>query len=304
MASETTLAPVPTALTTPAEQRVPLRPRRVPLRVRVLRSLPSTVALAVLVVLFLFPLVWFLLSSVKPGGELFRFPLTILPEQWTFDGYLRAWERVDFSLYFRNTFVVATITTVLTVFFSAATGYALAKYRAWWLSALFVCILATTMLPTEVILTPTFTVIRDLGLYDTLAGIIVPSVITASGIFMFRQFFLTVPDELLDAARMDGARELSIFFRIMLPLSKPIAITLAIFSFQWRWNDYIWPLIVLADPDRFTLQVALRSLVGAENIDWTLLLPASVISIVPLVVLFFVAQRYVMSADLNSGLKD
>ncbi|WP_454050559.1 carbohydrate ABC transporter permease [Cellulomonas sp. Marseille-Q8402] len=302
MASETTSAPA--APTPPTPDRPPLRMRRVPLRVRFARSLPSTVVLAVLVVLFLFPLVWFFLSSVKPGGELFRFPLTIWPETWTFDGYLRAWERVDFSLYFRNTFVVATITTVLTVFFSAATGYALAKYRAWWLSALFVCILATTMLPTEVILTPTFTVIRDLGLYNSLAGIIVPSVITASGIFMFRQFFLTVPDELLDAARIDGAKELAIFFRIMLPLAKPIAITLAIFSFQWRWNDYIWPLIVLADPDQFTLQVALRSLVGAENIDWTLLLPASVISIIPLVVMFFVAQRYVLSADLNSGLKD
>ncbi|MGN8244609.1 carbohydrate ABC transporter permease [Cellulomonas soli] len=300
MASETTsVRPAPAPV-----DRPPLRLRRVPLRVRFTRSLPSTLALAVLVVLFLFPLVWFVLSSVKPGGELFRFPLTLWPETWTFDGYRRAWDRVDFSLYFRNTFVVASVTTVLTVFFSAATGYALAKYRAWWLSTLFVCVLATTMLPTEVILTPTFTVIRDLGLYDTLAGIIVPSVITASGIFMFRQFFLTVPDELLDAARIDGARELTIFFRIMLPLARPIAITLAIFSFQWRWNDYIWPLIVLSDPDQFTLQVALRSLVGAENIDWTLLLPASVISIVPLVVMFFVAQRYVMSADLNSGLKD
>lgn len=294
-------APAPAA---PSPDRPRPRTRRTPLGVRVARATPSTLALAVLVVLFLFPLVWFVLSSVKPGGELFRFPLTIWPETWTFDGYARAWERVDFSLYFRNTAVVATVTTVLTVFFSAATGYALAKYRAWWLSALFVCILATTMLPTEVILTPTFTVIRDLGLYDSLAGIIIPSVITASGIFMFRQFFLTVPDELLDAARIDGAGELTTFFRIMLPLSRPIAITLAIFSFQWRWNDYIWPLIVLSDPDRFTLQVALRSLLGAENIDWTLLLPASVISIVPLVVLFFVAQRYVMSADLSSGLKD
>ncbi|MCI2236927.1 carbohydrate ABC transporter permease [Paenibacillus sp. TRM 82003] len=268
------------------------------------QSLSSTVVLWVLAALFIFPVLWLVLSSLKPGGELFRYPLTILPDTWTFDGYARAWERVDFALYFRNTAVVATVTTVLTVLVSAATGYALAKYRARWLSVLFMCILATTMLPTEVILSPTFVVIRDLGLYDQLAGIIIPSILTATGVFMFRQFFRTVPDELIEAARIDGARELSIFFRIMLPLAKPIAITLAIFSFQWRWNDYIWPLLVLGDPDKFTLQVALRSLIGAENIDWTVLLPASVISILPLLALFLVTQRYILSSDLNSGLKD
>ncbi|SDS51298.1 carbohydrate ABC transporter permease [Actinoplanes derwentensis] len=267
-------------------------------------SAPATVTLWVLAGLFLFPLAWFLLSSFKPGGELFSYPLSILPRDWTTAGYVKAWDRVDFSLYFGNTLLVATITTILTVVVSAATGYALAKYKAWWLTALFMCILATTMLPTEVILSPTFVVIRDLGLYDTLAGIIVPSILTASGIFMFRQFYKTVPDELLEAARIDGARELTVFFRIMLPLARPIVITLGIFSFQWRWNDYIWPLIVLGDPDKFTLQVALRSLIGAENIDWTVLLPASIISIIPLVAMFLVAQRYVMSSDLNSGLKD
>jgi alpha-1,4-digalacturonate transport system permease protein len=268
------------------------------------RSILPTVALWVLALAFAFPLLWVLLSSVKPGGELFTYPLSFFPETFTLSGYANAWERVDFARYFGNTLLVASITTVLTVLFSAMTGYALAKYRARWLSLLFVCILATTMLPTEVILSPTFTVIRDLGLYNTLAGIIVPSIITATGIFMFRQFFLTVPDELIDAARMDGASEYAIFFRIMLPIARPIVLTLAIFSFQWRWNDYIWPLIVLNDPGKFTLQVALRNLIGAENIDWTVLLPASVISMVPLVIIFFVFQKYVIGADINAGLKD
>nr|WP_231747928.1 carbohydrate ABC transporter permease [Auraticoccus cholistanensis] len=184
------------------------------------------------------------------------------------------------------------------------TGYALAKYRHWWLRVFFICILATTMLPTEVIMPSTFAVIRELGLYDSLAGIIVPSILTATGVFMFRQYFRTVPDELLEAARIDGVGEIRTFFSIMLPLAKPIAITLAIFSFQWRWNDYIWPLIVLNDPNRYTLQLALRSIVGADNIDWSVLLSASVISLIPMVVLFVVFQRQVLSADLNSGLKD
>jgi alpha-1,4-digalacturonate transport system permease protein len=268
------------------------------------RSILPTAMLWMLALTFAFPLLWLLLSSLKPGGELFSYPLSFLPRTWTFDGYVEAWTRVDFARYFGNTLLVATVTTALTVFFSATTGYALAKYRSRWLTALFVCILATTMLPTEVILGPTFAVIRDLGLYNSLAGIIVPSVITATGIFMFRQFFRTVPDELTDAARMDGASEYAIFFRIMLPIARPIILTLAIFSFQWRWNDYIWPLLVLNDPGKFTLQVALRNLIGAENIDWTVLLPASVISMIPLVLLFFVFQKYVVNADINAGLKD
>lgn len=251
-----------------------------------------------------FPVLWFLLSSFKPGGELFSFPLSFLPRQWTIDGYAQAWTRFDFATYFKNTLIVASVTTVLTVFVSAMTGYALAKYSNRWLKALFIALLMTTMLPTEVIMSPTFLVIRDLGLYNRLAGLVMPSIMTATGVFMFRQFFITVPDELLEAARLDGSGELSTFFRIMLPLSRPIMLTLAIFSFQWRWNDYIWPLIVISDKDKFTLQVALRSIVGAENINWTVLLGASVISILPLLVIYLVFQRNIMGAELSTGIKD
>ena len=265
---------------------------------------PGTVILWLLVAIYAFPLLWFLLSSFKPGSELFSLPLSILPDDWTVSGYISAWNRFNFARYFLNTGIVAVVTTVLTVFVSAMTGYAFAKYRAWWLKAFFLCILATTMLPTEVIMPSTFVVIRDLGLYNQLAGIIVPSIITATGIFMFRQYFKTVPDELLEAARIDGVGEIRTFFSIMLPLAKPVAVTLAIFSFQWRWNDYIWPLLVLNDPSQYTLQLALRSIVGADNIDWSVLLSASVISLVPMVVLFLVFQRQIMNADMNSGLKD
>ncbi len=257
-----------------------------------------------LAILFALPIVWFLLSSFKPGSELFRYPITLLPENWTLSGYVTAWTRFDFARYFLNTATAAVVTTALTVIVSAATGYAFAKYKAWWLKVFFVCILATTMLPTEVIMPSTFIVIRDLGLYDKLAGIIVPSIMTATGTFMFRQYFKTVPDELMEAARIDGASEFRIFGSIMLPLAKPIAITLAIFSFHWRWNDYIWPLLVLKDQKLYTLQVALRSIVGADNIDWSVLLSASVISLIPMVVVFLVFQRYIMNADMNAGLKD
>lgn len=271
---------------------------------KLFRHAPSTIVVWILAALYLFPMLWFLLSSFKPGSELFSLPLRILPEQWTVSGYSSAWSRFDFQQYFLNTAIVAVITTVLTVFVSAMTGYAFAKYRSRWLRVFFLAILATTMLPTEVIMPSSFVVVRELGLYNSLAGIIVPSIITATGIFMFRQYFSTVPDELMEAARIDGVGEIRLFFSIMLPLAKPIAVVLAIFSFQWRWNDYIWPLIVLSDPNRYTLQVALRSIVGADNIDWSVLLSASVISIVPMLVLFAVFQRQIMNADINSGLKD
>ncbi|GAB3649383.1 carbohydrate ABC transporter permease [Glycomyces tarimensis] len=266
--------------------------------------IPMSTFMWALAAVYAFPLVWFLLSAFKPGSELFRYPLTILPESPTTAGFEQAWDRFDFYLYFSNTLAVAVTTTILTVIASAMTGYALAKYGYWWVKVFFVCILATTMLPTEVILSPTFVVIRELGMYNTLAGLVVPSILTATGVFMFRQFFVSIPDDIIEAARIDGAREWGIFFRIMLPMSRPIIMTLAIFSFQWRWNDYIWPLIVVGDERRFTLQIALRSIVGAENIDWPLLLAASAMSILPLVLLFIVFQRYVMNEDLNAGLKD
>lgn len=269
-----------------------------------IRAIPATTMLWVLAILMSFPLLWFLLSSFKSGGELFSYPLSFLPRQWTVDGYVRAWDRVDFVRYFSNTLIVATVTTALTVFLCVMAGYALAKYKAKWLSVLSLCVLSMTMLPGEVILNPTFTVVRDLGMYNSLFGVILPSILTPTGVFMFRQFFVSVPDELLDAPRIDGAGELAIFFRIMMPLARPVMLTLAIISFQWRWNDYIFPLIILGDPQKYTLQIALRSLIGAQNIDWAILLAASVISMVPLVLLYLVFQKYITSSDIGTGLRD
>ncbi|MBV6685640.1 MULTISPECIES: carbohydrate ABC transporter permease [Rossellomorea] len=263
-----------------------------------------TAIMAILAIAYLFPVLWLLLSSFKPGSELFSFPLKLFPEEFTLDNYKYAWSTMEFTKYVLNTSFVTIVATLLTIMASASCGYALAKYKYKWLSVFFICILATTMLPTEVIMNPTFTVIQKVGLYDNLWGLIIPSINTATGIFMFRQFFMTVPDDLLEAARIDGANEGRIFFRLMLPIAKPIIITLAIFSFQWRWNDYIWPLIVISDPNKYTIQVAIRSIVGADNIDWVLLLSASVISLLPMVLLYAIFQRYIMDTGASSGLKD
>lgn len=264
---------------------------------------PATIMLWFLVICFAFPVFWLILSSFKGADELFAVPMSFFPRKWTTSGYAEAWSRIDFARYFGNTAIVAVVTTILTVIVSSMTGYALAKYNYWWTRLFFIGILLTTMLPTEVIMSPSFIVVRDIGLYNTLAGIIVPSIITATGIFMFRQYYLTVPDELMQAARVDGCSELQIFLRIMLPISRPCIVTLAIFSFQWRWNDYIWPLLILNDSKRFTLQVALRTLVGAEKIDWSILLPASVISMIPLVLIFMFCQKYIVNSNVDSAFK-
>ncbi|MBX9396084.1 carbohydrate ABC transporter permease [Streptomyces sp. TRM72054] len=267
------------------------------------RAVPATTLLWVLAAIYGFPVLWFVLSSFKPAGDLFT-SLSLFPSDPTLSGYQAAWDGANFSQYFINTAIVCVIATILTVGVSCCTGYALAKYDNKWLKVFFICILATTMLPGEVMLAPQFLVVRDLGLYNSLAGIIFPALLTATGCFMFRQFFLTVPDELIEAARIDGARELSIFLRIMVPVSRPIMLTLAILSFQWRWNDYIWPLLMLNDPEKFTVQIGIQSLVGAQNINWSVVLGGSVISMIPLIVVFLVFQRYVMNADINAGLKD
>ena len=268
------------------------------------RKVLSSSVMWLLAIVYGFPALWFLLSSVKPAGDLFSYPLTLFPKKFTFSGYAEAWTHFDFARYFLNSLIVAVAASLLTIFVSAASGYALAKYNNWWLKAFTVCILATTMLPHETILAPLFVVIRNLGLYNSLAGVVVPAVITATGTFMFRQFFVTVPNDLLEAARIDGSSELSTFVRIMLPLSRPIMMTLAIISFQWRWNDYLWPLVILNDPNQFTLQIGVASIVGAQNVNWSVLLGASVLSMIPLVAIYLIFQKYVMNADMNAGLKD
>src|SRR3954453_15953206 len=185
------------------------------------RTVGMTLVFWLFVTMYAIPVVWFLLSSFKPAGELFSYPLTIFPKNPTIKGYTQAWTSFSFPRYFLNTLFVTGGPTILTVAASALSGYALAKYQSWWLKAFSLCILATTMLPTEVILAPSFLVVRNLGLYNHLMGVVVPSILTATGTFMFRQFFVTVPNDLLEAARIDGSSEWSTLLRIMIPLARP-----------------------------------------------------------------------------------
>lgn len=255
----------------------------------------------IVVFVFLFPVIWILLSSFKPASELFRVPLTLFPENWTSQNYLSAWYHTDFLLYFGNTMFIAIVSTILLVFISTMCGYSLAKYKYKWLNVVFICILSTQMLPTEVIMNPLLQVIRRLGLVNSLWGVILPSLGNPTAVFMMRQYFLTIPDEIIESARLEGASEFQIFTRLMIPLARPAIAALAIFSMRWRWNSYLTPLLVLTNPSRWTLQIGLRNLIGAENIEWHIVLPSALLSMIPMIIIFVLFQKQVLGIDLTSG---
>lgn len=255
--------------------------------------------------LFLFPVFWLLMSSFKPSSELFSTPLSLFPHNFTLDNYTQAFHQATFGLYFKNTLFVSVVGTILTVASSVLCGYGLARYRNYKIvGVIFIVFLSTKMLPTEVIMAPTFQVMMHLGLLNSLWGLILPTFATMTGVFILRNYFMDIPEEIVEAARVDGANEWQLFYKIMMPMAKPAMIMLAIFSFGWRWNDYIWPLIVLNDPSKYTLQLALKNMAGSLNIQWGVLIASSVLTMIPVIILFIIFQRYILGGVATSGGKE
>lgn len=253
-----------------------------------------------LAVLFLVPVIWVVLSSFKPSAELYVLPPTLLPKEPTLANYQSALTVGNFATYTWNSFFVATMSTLIALLTNSMAAFALAKYRFVGREGLFLLTLATIMIPLQVIMVPIFLVLRNLGLTDSLWGIIIPPAATPTGVFLLRQYMLSIPDEILESARMDGASEWGIYWRIILPLSIPALATLAIFSFTWRWNDFIWPFIVISSEQKATLQLALARLVGQFGVDWSTLLAATVITLLPMLIVFLLLQRYFLS-NLTAG---
>ncbi|MCS7058815.1 MAG: carbohydrate ABC transporter permease [Meiothermus sp.] len=253
-----------------------------------------------LALLFLMPVIWVVLSSFKPDAELYLVPPTLLPREPTLANYQNALTVGHFATYTWNSFFVATMSTLIALLTNSMAAFALAKYRFVGRQALFLLTLATIMIPLQVIMVPIFLVLRNLGLTDSLWGIIIPPAATPTGVFLLRQYILSIPDEILESARIDGASEWGIYWRIILPLSVPALATLAIFSFTWRWNDFIWPFIVISSEQKATLQLALARLVGQFGVDWGTLLAATVITLLPMLIVFLLLQRYFLS-DLTAG---
>ena len=261
------------------------------------------IILIVFTLIYLVPIVWMTLSSFKPDAELFAYPPTIFPSSFSLENYLDAWGRGDFGLYFKNTTVVAVSATILTVVINTMAGYAFAKYRFKGSTAIFMMFLATLMLPLEVLMIPIFQVVRTFHLYNNFLGLIIPSAATPAGVFLVRQYFLTIPNELMESARIDGASETKILLRLMLPLAKPVMSVLAIFAFLWRWNDYMWPLVVIRDTQKYTVQLALANFSGQYAVDWGSLLAMSVLTMIPVLIIFLIFQKQFMKGMVAGAVK-
>ena len=217
--------------------------------------------------------------------------------------YTRGIATFDFWTYLRNSVVVTLVATILTLLINSMAAFGLSKYHFTGRNTIFLVIISTLMIPLPVILIPVFLVITQVGWNNNLLGVIVPAAATPTGVFLLRQYMLTLPDELLDGARIDGASEWRIYWQIILPLTAPALAVLAIFSVMWRWNDFLWPLIVLSRKELFTLPVALNSFQGEFNTQWDLVLAMTVLTLLPITVVFAFLQRYITTGIATTGMK-
>ena len=259
--------------------------------------------LILLALLVLFPVIWIVLSSFKPQNELFRQPLSLLPRAFTLQNYSQALSQGNFLRYFGNSLFVSVTSTLLAVLINVMAGYALAKYIFPGRDLIFTLMLSTLMIPLQVIMIPIFLQLKNFGLLNTLWGLIIPPAATPTGIFLARQYMVTLPNSMIEAARIDGAGGATLFRRGILPLSLPIVATITIFSFMWRWNDYLWPLIVITDNKKQTIQQALANFVGQLQINWSQLLAMTTVAIVPVVLVFLVFQQFFMSGISAGAVK-
>ena len=250
------------------------------------------------------PFVWMALSSVKAEGEIRRVPPTWLPEAPTLDNFRELFDRLDFAQFFTNSLVVAIVVTLGNLVFCSMLGYALAKFEFAGRKVLFWLVLGTLMIPGMVTLVPLFVLVANIGLVNTYMGLILPFLAAPFGVFLMRQFFLAMPDELIDAARVDGAGEFRIFYKIVMPLAKPALAVLAILTFLGSWNSFLWPLVVATTEDKYTLPVALALYsTGQNQTDYGLLLAGAVVVVVPILVLFLLLQRYFVQGVTMTGIK-
>lgn len=217
--------------------------------------------------------------------------------------YTELFGKFAFGTYLWNSVFITVVATLITLLINSMAAFALSKYRFTGQKAVFLLIIATLMVPPTIILVPAFLVISSVGLLNNLWGVILPAVATPTGVFLLRQYMLTIPDELLEAARMDNASEWRIYWKIVLPLAAPAMAVLAIFSFMWRWNDFLWPLIVLSKSENFTLQLALNAFQGELNTQWHYLLAMTVITLIPISLVFTFLQKYIATGIASAGVK-
>lgn len=252
----------------------------------------------------LMPLIWLMSTAFKsPTENIFQFPPQFWPQQPTFANFGTVWQTNPFGRYLWNSSVVALLTVSLNLLFCSLAAYPLARLNFWGRDWLFAAVVSTIMIPFQIVMIPLYVLTVQLGLRNTYLGIIFPAIASAFGIFLLRQAFQSVPKEIEEAARMDGCSELGIWWFVMLPSVKPSLYTLAIFVFIGSWSDFLWPLIVVDQPEYYTLPLGVATLADALSFDWRLIAAGSVIAILPVLLFFGVMQRYIIPSEVGSGLK-
>jgi multiple sugar transport system permease protein len=290
-------APAPATTPAAAPAGAPAGPRR-------RRATWVYLVLAVGLVVMLAPFLWMLLGSFKPEAELQRVPPTWWPETPSLGNYRQLFDRLDFPRFFANSVLVAVAVTAGNLVFCSMVGYALAKLDFAGKRLLFGLVLAMLMVPGVVTFVPLFVLVSNLGLVNTYPGLILPFLVTPLGVFLMRQFISGLPDELIEAARIDGAGEWRIFSRVIVPLCGPALATLSILTFLSSWNNFLWPLVVAQSEDKYTLPVALALYsIGQNATRYGLLLAGSVVVILPVIALFVALQRYFVQGIATTGIK-
>jgi multiple sugar transport system permease protein len=271
---------------------------------------PWHLVLVPLTVVLVAPLLWMLLTSLQTAAEANKFPPVLIPHHWRFANYVDAWHTAPFGTFFLNSALVTLVVVVSNLVVCSLAGYAFARVRFLGRKALFLTLMATLMVPFQVTMIPVFLIVKWFGDnvwsylgINHLGALMLPNLATAFGIFFLRQFFQTVPVELEDAARVDGTSRIGVLFKIVLPLSMPAMSTLAALTILTSWNDFLWPLIVITSQDQMTVPLGLSYFQGAHSTDWPLLMAGNVMSLLPMLLVFVVAQRYFVQSVAGTGLK-
>ena len=249
------------------------------------------------------PMLWMLSASFMPAGEANAYPPRLLPSTPTLGHYATLFTRLDLGRNLVNSAAIAATVTILSLFINSLAGYALAKLRFRYRDRLFRVLSAGLLLPVQISMLPLFLLFKELGLINSYWGVIVPSLASIFGIFLIRQYTLALPDDLLDAARIDGAGELRIYWSVALPVIRPILATIAIWTFLNTWNDFMWPLIVLSDEAKYTLPVALANLSGEHVQDTELMMAGAVVTVIPVMLVFLLLQRYYIQGVMAGSVK-
>lgn len=255
-------------------------------------------------ILMLFPLLWLIGTAFKsPTEDIFSFPPQLFPAHPTWNNFKTVWQTYPFGKYLFNSSLVATVSVGLNLLLCSLAAYPLARLNFKGKGVIFSLVVATIIIPFQIVMIPLYILAVNLGLRNTYLGIILPNIVSAFGIFLLRQAFQNVPSELEEAARIDGCSELGIWWHVMIPAIRPALITLAIFVFIGSWSDFLWPLIVLDRPEYYTLPLGVANLAGAFSLDWRLVAAGSVIAIAPILLVFILLQNYIIATDISSGVK-